>query len=184
MHWGYSCNVSVISEGRLLWKMARGAGLRSVTDADFHAAQKDVSKGDTAVPMGAKTRLIGNKQSAAGMRFDPQQEAFLHTTWGLADDLSDRRQAWGQQQLQRQQQQQAAAKPPRRGQQQQKQQQQQQEQQEQQQEQELAEPMPTAEPTRRQPGRSCKRTFDGGLADAQQPGEDLEGGSGAQAPVE
>ena len=35
-----------------------------------------------------------------------------------------------------------------------------------------------------QPGRSCKRTIDGGLADGQQPGEDLEGGSGAQAPVE
>ena len=29
-HWGYSCNVSVMCEGRLLKKMARGAGLFSV----------------------------------------------------------------------------------------------------------------------------------------------------------
>ncbi|GAB4820897.1 hypothetical protein N2152v2_007943 [Parachlorella kessleri] len=66
---------------------------------------------------------------------------------------------------------------------QQKQQQQQQHQQ-QPQEQDLAVPMPAVEPTRQQPGRTCKRTIDGGLAGAQQSSVDPEQCSETQAPVD
>ncbi len=72
-YWGYSSNVSVISEARLLWKMARGRGEVSMAEADFWVVEKAVRFGDAALPVGARIRAV----AGAGMHFDPQQEPFL-----------------------------------------------------------------------------------------------------------
>ncbi|GAB4822239.1 hypothetical protein N2152v2_009285 [Parachlorella kessleri] len=139
---------------------------------------KDVARGVTAVPMRAKARLTGSKLSAPGILLDVQQEGFLEITLERAAEMSRQRQARERQQEEKQRQQQE--KQERR---QQKQQQQQQHQQ-QPQEQDLAVPMPAVEPTRQQPGRTCKRTIDGGLAGAQQSSVDPEQCSETQAPVD
>jgi hypothetical protein len=181
-NWGYSSNVSVISEARLLWKMARGKGEVSTTDADFRAAEKAVRTGDAAVPVGARSRAL----SGAGVHFDPQQEPFLLATVQRANEMAERRQR-GQRQRQqpnRQRQRQQPGKQRQRqqpGRQRQRQQpgRQQQEEEEEEEEGEEEGEEEAMVPMRQQPARRCKRSAQGQADESQQAAVDPGGGDEA-----